>query len=223
MLFRSSPGGFDPVQVWNRMASGDLTVFMAVPTIYARLIATWEAADSLTRTRWSDGARRLRLMVSGSAALPVTVLERWRELTGHVLLERYGMTELGMALSNTIERRIPGHVGWPFPGVEAMIDADGQLVGSQVGVTCRISEGSRRDIHGAWTCAIAAWRKRCRVTDTGSAEPTQTSSRYRDITNRKVDRCLTQGKRQRRCLTYSQCRLRRTYRYRRGHRVNTDT
>ena len=122
-----SPGGFDPVQVWNRMASGDLTIFMAVPTIYARLIATWEAADSPTRTRWSDGARRLRLMVSGSAALPVTVLERWRELTGHVLLERYGMTELGMALSNTIERRIPGHVGWPFPGVEAMIDADGQL------------------------------------------------------------------------------------------------
>jgi malonyl-CoA/methylmalonyl-CoA synthetase len=66
-------------------------------------------------------------MVSGSAALPVSVLERWRELTGHVLLERYGMTELGMALSNTIERRVPGHVGWPFPGVEAMIDEEGQL------------------------------------------------------------------------------------------------
>lgn len=122
-----SPGGFDPVHVWNRMASGDVTVFMAVPTVYARLITTWEAADATTRSRWSEGARRLRLMVSGSAALPVTVLERWRELTGHVLLERYGMTELGMALSNTIERRIPGHVGWPFPGVEAMIDQEGQL------------------------------------------------------------------------------------------------
>jgi malonyl-CoA/methylmalonyl-CoA synthetase len=56
------------------------------------------------------------------------VLERWRELTGHVLLERYGMTELGMALSNTIEQRTPGHVGWPFPGVEAKIDEEGQLL-----------------------------------------------------------------------------------------------
>ncbi len=122
-----SPGGFDPIHVWDRMASGDLTVFMAVPTVYARLIATWEAADADIRTRWSNGARGLRLMVSGSAALPVSVLERWRELTGHVLLERYGMTELGMALSNTIDRRTPGRVGWPFPGVEAVLDDEGQL------------------------------------------------------------------------------------------------
>jgi malonyl-CoA/methylmalonyl-CoA synthetase len=122
-----SPGGFDAGNVWNRMASGDLTVFMAVPTVYSRLISAWESADSDTRSRWSAGARRLRLMVSGSAALPVSVLERWRELTGHVLLERYGMTELGMALSNTLDRRTPGHVGWPFPGVEAVIDEEGQL------------------------------------------------------------------------------------------------
>lgn len=122
-----SPGRFDPVHVWNRLASGDLTVFMAVPTVYARLIATWESADVATRSRWSEGARGLRLMVSGSAALPVSVLERWRELTGQVLLERYGMTELGMALSNTLDRRVPGHVGWPFPGVEAMIDEEGEL------------------------------------------------------------------------------------------------
>ncbi len=123
-----SPGSFDAARVWDRMASGDLTLFMAVPTVYARLISAWDGADSSTRNRWSQGARRLRLMVSGSAALPISVLERWRELTGHVLLERYGMTELGMALSNTIDQRIPGHVGWPFPGVEAKIDEDGQLL-----------------------------------------------------------------------------------------------
>ena len=123
-----SPGSFDAIRVWDRMASGDLTLFMAVPTVYSRLISAWEAADTSTRTRWSDGARRLRLMVSGSAALPVSMLERWQELTGHVLLERYGMTELGMALSNTIDQRTPGHVGWPFPGVEAKIDEEGQLL-----------------------------------------------------------------------------------------------
>jgi malonyl-CoA/methylmalonyl-CoA synthetase len=64
----------------------------------------------------------LRLIVSGSAALPTSVLARFRELSGHVLLERYGMTELGMALGNPLrgERRA-GTVGVPFPSVEARI------------------------------------------------------------------------------------------------------
>jgi malonyl-CoA/methylmalonyl-CoA synthetase len=117
-------GGLDPVATWERLASGEITVFMAVPTIYARLVAAWDAADDDTRTRWSEGAARLRLMVSGSAALPVTVLDRWRDLTSHVLLERYGMTEVGMALGNTLERRVPGHVGVPFRGVEVRLVDD---------------------------------------------------------------------------------------------------
>ena len=117
---------FDADVVWNRLASGDITVFTAVPTIYNRLIASWNAAQpDVQRTR-SEGARRLRLMMSGSAALPVQTLERWREITGHTLLERYGMTELGMALSNPLagERR-PGYVGQPLPGVEVRLVDDG--------------------------------------------------------------------------------------------------
>ena len=51
-----APGSFDAVGVWERFASGEVTVFMAVPTIYARLVAAWEAADEPTRRRWSDGA-----------------------------------------------------------------------------------------------------------------------------------------------------------------------
>src|SRR2546426_5292159 len=72
----------------------------------------------------------MRLMVSGSAALPVQRLERWREITGHVLLERYGMTEVGMALANPLhgERR-PGFVGTPLPGVEVrLVDEAGRPV-----------------------------------------------------------------------------------------------
>ncbi len=121
---------FDAEVVWNRLASGDITVFTAVPTIYNRLIASWQAASpDVQRTR-SEGARRLRLMMSGSAALPVQTLERWRDLTGHTLLERYGMTELGMALSNPLagDRR-PGYVGQPLPGVEVrLVDDKGQDV-----------------------------------------------------------------------------------------------
>ena len=63
-------------------------------------------------------------MVSGSAALPVPTLERWREVTGHELLERYGMSEFGMALSNTLTRRVPGHVGEPLPGFEVRVVDD---------------------------------------------------------------------------------------------------
>lgn len=119
--------GFRPVEVWERLASGSLTLYMAVPTVYARLIDAWDAATPAQRIAWAKGARGCRLMVSGSAALPVPTLERWEAITGHRLLERYGMTEIGMALSNPLvgERR-PGFVGEPLPGVQVRLadDAD---------------------------------------------------------------------------------------------------
>jgi malonyl-CoA/methylmalonyl-CoA synthetase len=70
----------------------------------------------------------LRLMVSGSAALPVSTLERWKEISGHTLLERYGMTEIGMALSNPLHgRRVPGSVGTPLPGVDLRLEEAGGI------------------------------------------------------------------------------------------------
>ena len=116
---------FDANAVWERIASGRLTLFMAVPTIYVKLIAAWEAAPPERRTALSEAASRLRLMVSGSAALPVSTLERWKEITGHTLLERYGMTEIGMALSNSYRgQRVPGSVGTPLPGVDVRLVAE---------------------------------------------------------------------------------------------------
>src|SRR3989304_9019320 len=74
----------------------------------------------------SGACRGLRLMVAGPAALPVSVLDRWRDITGHPLLERYGMTEIGMALSNPVRGpRVSGHVGTPLPGVEVRLVDDG--------------------------------------------------------------------------------------------------
>jgi malonyl-CoA/methylmalonyl-CoA synthetase len=118
---------FDAERIWARIAAGELTLFMAVPTIYGKLITAWEAAAAERRRVWSAGCAppRMRLMVSGSAALPVQRLERWREISGHVLLERYGMTEIGMALSNPLHgERLPGFVGTPLPGVEARLVDD---------------------------------------------------------------------------------------------------
>ncbi len=121
---------FDAATVWSRLASGEVTVFTAVPTIYHRLIVAWDGAPDAVRRAWSEGAGRLRLMMSGSAALPVQILERWRAITGHTLLERYGMTEIGMALSNPlVGERFPGHVGVPLPAVAVrLVDESGAPV-----------------------------------------------------------------------------------------------
>jgi malonyl-CoA/methylmalonyl-CoA synthetase len=121
---------FDANAVWERIESGRVTLFMAVPTIYVKLIAAWEAAAPERREALSQTCSKLRLMVSGSAALPVGTLERWNEISGHTLLERYGMTEIGMALSNPLHgKRMPGSVGTPLPGVELrLVDEQGKPV-----------------------------------------------------------------------------------------------
>ncbi|HSR69223.1 MAG TPA: acyl-CoA synthetase [Acidobacteriota bacterium] len=119
---------FDAAEAWERLAGGRITLFMAVPTIYARLIRHWEECTARQRRRLSRGCRELRLMVSGSAALPAGDFRRWKEISGHDLLERYGMTEIGMALSNPLQgERRPGFVGRPLPGVDLrLVDEGGE-------------------------------------------------------------------------------------------------
>jgi malonyl-CoA/methylmalonyl-CoA synthetase len=120
---------FDAEITWDRLASGDLTVFSAVPTLYHRLIQSWEAAPPEAQRARSTGARALRLMMCGSSALPKQVLARWEEITGHRLLERYGMTEVAMALSNPLHgQRRPGFVGRPLPGVAVRLMSEGKEV-----------------------------------------------------------------------------------------------
>jgi malonyl-CoA/methylmalonyl-CoA synthetase len=121
---------FDVEKVWTRIVEGGLTLFMAVPTIYVKLMAAWEAASPQRQKAMSDACAKMRLMVSGSAALPVSVLEKWKQISRHVLLERYGMTETGMILSNPLRgRRLPGCVGTPLPAVEVrLVDDEGNEV-----------------------------------------------------------------------------------------------
>jgi malonyl-CoA/methylmalonyl-CoA synthetase len=110
---------FEMNAILKRVRVDAYTLFMAVPTIYVKLIQMLEEADDQDRFDIVAGFKKMRLMVSGSAALPASVHERWAQLTGQKLLERYGMTEIGMAISNLYrgERR-PGSVGAPLPGVE---------------------------------------------------------------------------------------------------------
>jgi malonyl-CoA/methylmalonyl-CoA synthetase len=117
-------GGFEARATWEAMS--EATVFMAVPTIHAKLFAAFDQADDATKSRFSAGAHALRLITSGSAALPVTVGERWRALTGAYPLERFGMTEIGVGMSNPLapEKRRPGTVGVPLRTVRTRIVAD---------------------------------------------------------------------------------------------------
>jgi len=113
---------FEAKAVWTRFSEGRITVFMAVPTIYHRLIQHWEKVDKNTQIAWTTACKLMRLMVSGSAALPVSTLHKWKHISGHTLLERYGMTEIGMALSNSYtHKRLPGKVGKPLPHVQARV------------------------------------------------------------------------------------------------------
>jgi malonyl-CoA/methylmalonyl-CoA synthetase len=129
--------GFNAEQVWQRWGADPdslppLSLFMAVPTIYHRLaqFAATELSDALrdralAALRSPANGGPMRLMVSGSAALPAATRRRWREVTGgqQDLLERYGMTELGMVLSQPYPppnaNQATGTVGRPLPLVKA--------------------------------------------------------------------------------------------------------
>jgi malonyl-CoA/methylmalonyl-CoA synthetase len=98
------------------------TLFFGVPTIYVRLLETDPAAAK------KIGAS-MRLFVSGSAPLPAHTLEDFRALFGHTILERYGMTETIMNISNPYagERR-SGSVGLPLPGVSVRLSETGEVL-----------------------------------------------------------------------------------------------
>ena len=125
---------FDTKTTWERWQDkGTSTTFMAVPTIYSRLV---DYFDNNIRGTGREpaaraGANALRLLISGSAALPTPIRNRFAEITGHILLERYGMTEIGMGISCGLDpnKRPDGSVGWPLPGVGVrLVDQESGIV-----------------------------------------------------------------------------------------------
>jgi malonyl-CoA/methylmalonyl-CoA synthetase len=103
--------GFEAEQVCALMPRA--TSLMGVPTYYTRL---------LDQPGLASAARGMRLFVSGSAPLLAETHQSWRAVTGHAILERYGMTETNMNTSNPYDgERRPGTVGFALPGVDAII------------------------------------------------------------------------------------------------------
>jgi malonyl-CoA/methylmalonyl-CoA synthetase len=116
---------FEPCRVWETLASEKCTLFMGVPTIYQRLINTWEKLES------QPDLSHMRLFISGSAPLSDQQFHQFADLTGFRILERYGMTETGMNASNLIEPdyRKAKSVGFPLEGVAIrIVNRDGEDV-----------------------------------------------------------------------------------------------
>ncbi len=110
---------FDIPKITQEIVNDTYTVFMAVPTIYVKLIQYFDSIEAAEVEKICDGFARMRLNISGSAACPVKLFNQWKNLTGQVLLERYGMTEIGMGISNPYDgERRAGYVGQPLPGVQ---------------------------------------------------------------------------------------------------------
>lgn len=130
---------FNVDAVWERLAAPFLpeshgkepiTFLTVVPTIYNRFLSSHEKLPEPTKQaiKKALSPENLRLNISGSAALPTPTKKAWTELSGgNILLERYGMTEVGMALSCGLDfrDRVDGSVGWPLPSVQArLVDSE---------------------------------------------------------------------------------------------------
>ena len=126
---------FNVDAVWERLAAPFLadgkskepiTFLTVVPTVYHRFLSTFDKLPDPTKeaVKTALAPENLRLNISGSAALPTPTKKAWKELSGgNILLERYGMTEVGMALSCGLDfkDRVDGSVGWPLPSVQVRL------------------------------------------------------------------------------------------------------
>ena len=134
---------FNVDAVWERLAAPFLadgkskeaiTFLTVVPTVYHRFLSSYDKLPDPTREaiKKALAPANLRLNISGSAALPTPTKKAWTELSGgNVLLERYGMTEVGMALSCGLDfkDRVDGSVGWPLPSVQVrLVDSESNEV-----------------------------------------------------------------------------------------------
>ena len=108
---------FDPQRIWQTIEKEKITMFMGVPTLYQKLVDTWHMMQQ------KPDISSMRIFISGSAPLPDVLFKQFYEITGHKILERYGMSEAGMIASNPYEeeKRIPKSVGYALEGCKIKV------------------------------------------------------------------------------------------------------
>ena len=131
-----------------------ISLFTAVPTVWARMLQAHALLEPDLQRASKNAIRRetLRLNMSGSAALPKSISEGWTTLSGgNILLERYGMTEVGMALSCGLSDadRVESSVGWPLPSVQArLMEKDAAGVERLIALGEEIDPSSNKERQG---------------------------------------------------------------------------
>lgn len=153
------------------------TLFFGVPTIYTRLLEL--PPDQARRI-----GERMRLFVSGSAPLPASVLEAFRAKFGHTILERYGMSETLMNISNPYEgERRAGSVGFPLPGVSVRILDAGMRP---------VSEGAIGEVYVRGPNVFAGyWRRPDATSEATISGPDGNWFRTGDLAERSADGYIT--------------------------------
>ncbi len=114
---------FEPERVFEAFERS--SVFMGVPTMHKRLLDALDRQPPDVRRHWARSLRHQRLVTSGSAALPTGLALRYERITGSIPLERFGMTEVGVAISNPLGKtRRLGSCGQVLPGMRVRIVDD---------------------------------------------------------------------------------------------------
>ncbi|ETV91335.1 hypothetical protein, variant 3 [Aphanomyces invadans] len=152
--------GASAAEIWTKLSDADhpVTVLMAVPSIYMLLLEAFDRMDEASQSKARAGLRQLRVAISGSMACPLPILERWKALTGQPLLERYGMTECGMALGHPLHgNKHMGFVGQPFPSIRARIAQETQELQVQGPTLFKGYWKRDADTKNAWT--VDGWFK----------------------------------------------------------------
>ncbi|KAJ5496635.1 hypothetical protein N7463_008622 [Penicillium fimorum] len=128
-------GSFDAAWTWSRWRRGGLTVFSGVPTLYSRLKQHFEDVIALLPSQeqatYVEGARKLRILLCGTSALPGPVQQFWTDLMGgRPILTRYGATEIGSIFKVDLdpEGTPANSVGRLEPGVSAKVSDEGLLM-----------------------------------------------------------------------------------------------
>lgn len=104
--------------IWNRLGSGNISLFMAVPTMYQYLLDYWNKRSHQEKSGWIKGVRKLRQSIVGPHSVAASTRRQWEEVTGTKLYFRYGMTECGLILQSTLNGQThSGIQGAPVPGV----------------------------------------------------------------------------------------------------------
>ena len=128
-------GAFKVDSVWERLASGEVTLFTAVPTMYQYLLDAWNRQDALQQEAWSSGAEYVRQAIVSPQPVTLSVRQQWEKITGNPLHFKYGITECAMVLHNTLNGEgFHGVTGLPVPGVSLrLVDSNGHETEENLG------------------------------------------------------------------------------------------